>query len=140
VRSRDAPRVRSAIHCPASGRAGRAGAAHLRRRVGAPSCVAGGASRSLGASHRGLAHRALARRSLPAGARAAMKRRVVLYNPAAEFYTMPLALLAIGSHLNRERYEPVIVDGRLEPDPVGTVLQAAEHAVCPGVPVLSGGA
>jgi len=67
-----------------------------------------------------------------------MKRRVVLYNPAAEFYTMPLALLAIGSHLDRERYEPVIVDGRLEPDAVGTVLRAAEGAVCVGVTVLSG--
>ena len=45
-----------------------------------------------------------------------MKRRVVLYNPESDFYTMPLALLAIGSHLDRERYEPVIVDGRLERD------------------------
>ena len=35
-----------------------------------------------------------------------MKRhRVVLYNPRAVFYTMPLALLAVGSHLDPERYE-----------------------------------
>src|SRR5688572_28797996 len=67
-----------------------------------------------------------------------MKRRVVLYNPAVEYYTMPLALVAIGSHLDRERYEPVIVDGRLEPDPVGAVLRPAEGAVCVGVTVLSG--
>jgi len=67
-----------------------------------------------------------------------MKRRVVLYNPAVEYYTMPLALVAIGSHLDRERYEPVIVDGRLEPDPVGAVVRAAEGAVCLGITVLTG--
>jgi radical SAM superfamily enzyme YgiQ (UPF0313 family) len=67
-----------------------------------------------------------------------MRRRVVLYNPYAEFHTMPLALLAIGSHLDRERYEPVIVDARLETDPAGAVLRAAEGAVCLGVTVLTG--
>jgi radical SAM superfamily enzyme YgiQ (UPF0313 family) len=67
-----------------------------------------------------------------------MKPRVVLYNPIADFHTMPLALLAIGSHLDRERYEPVIVDGRLERDPVERVLRAADGAVCVGVTVLSG--
>jgi radical SAM superfamily enzyme YgiQ (UPF0313 family) len=67
-----------------------------------------------------------------------MKRRVVLYNPHAEFHTMPLALLAVGSHLDRERYEPVIVDARLETDPIGAVLRAAEGAVCLGVTVLTG--
>src|SRR6202158_3599763 len=67
-----------------------------------------------------------------------MKRRVVLYNPYAEFHTMPLALLAIGSHLDRERYEPVIVDARLETDAAGAVLRAAEGAVCIGVTVLTG--
>jgi radical SAM superfamily enzyme YgiQ (UPF0313 family) len=67
-----------------------------------------------------------------------MKRRVVLYNPYAEFHTMPLALLAIASHLDRDRYEPIIVDARLESDPAGTVLRAAEDAVCLGVTVLTG--
>ena len=67
-----------------------------------------------------------------------MKRRVVLYNPHAEYHTMPLALLAVGSHLDRERYEPVIVDARLESDPTGAVLRAAEGAVCLGVTVLTG--
>lgn len=67
-----------------------------------------------------------------------MKRRVVLYNPAVEYYTMPLALVAIGSHLDRDRYEPLIVDGRLEPDPVGAVVRAAEGAVCVGITVLTG--
>jgi len=67
-----------------------------------------------------------------------MKQRVVLYNPAADFYTMPLALVALGSHLDRDRFEPVIVDGRLESDPVGAVLRAADGAACLGVTVLSG--
>ena len=67
-----------------------------------------------------------------------MKQRVVLYNPMVEYYTMPLALIAIASHLDRERYEPVIVDGRLERDPVGALLRASEGAVCVGITVLSG--
>lgn len=67
-----------------------------------------------------------------------MKQRVVLYNPAAAFPTMPLALVAIASHLDRERFEPVIVDGRLERDPVGAVLRLTEGAVCVGVTVLTG--
>jgi radical SAM superfamily enzyme YgiQ (UPF0313 family) len=67
-----------------------------------------------------------------------MKAKVVLYNPIADFYTMPLALLAVASHLDRERYEPVIVDGRLEADPPGAVRRAAEGAVCLGVTVLTG--
>ncbi|MBI4502223.1 MAG: B12-binding domain-containing radical SAM protein [Gemmatimonadetes bacterium] len=67
-----------------------------------------------------------------------MKPKVVLYNPVAEFYTMPLALLAIGSHLDRERYQPVIVDGRLKHDPASTLVSAVEGAVCLGITVLTG--
>ena len=48
--------------------------------------------------------------------------KVILYNPRAVFYTMPLALLAVASHLDPEIYEPVIIDGRLESDPEGAVL------------------
>ena len=43
--------------------------------------------------------------------------RVVLYNPKAVFFTMPLGLLSVASHLPRERYEVELVDGRLEADP-----------------------
>lgn len=66
------------------------------------------------------------------------RRKVVLYNPRAVFYTMPLALLAIGSHLDPEAHEVVIIDGRLERDPERAVLQALEGAVCLGVTVLTG--
>jgi radical SAM superfamily enzyme YgiQ (UPF0313 family) len=67
-----------------------------------------------------------------------MRRRVVLYNPTADFYTMPLALVAVGSHLDPARYAPVIVDARLEADPVDALIRAADGAVCVGVTVLTG--
>jgi radical SAM superfamily enzyme YgiQ (UPF0313 family) len=54
------------------------------------------------------------------------------------FYTMPLALVAIGSALNRARVDVVIVDGRLEADPVRAVVDAARGALCVGVTVLTG--
>ena len=55
--------------------------------------------------------------------------KVVLYNPQAVFFTMPLALLAIGSELDPERYEVVIVDGRLEADAQARVRERS--ARCP---------
>jgi len=64
--------------------------------------------------------------------------RVVLYNPRAVFYTMPLALLALASALDRRRFDVVIVDGRLERDPVARVVAAADGALCVGVSVLTG--
>ena len=66
------------------------------------------------------------------------RRRVVLYNPRAVFYTMPLALLAVGSHLDPERFEVIVIDGRLERDPEAAVVAALEGAVCLGVTVLTG--
>jgi anaerobic magnesium-protoporphyrin IX monomethyl ester cyclase len=65
-------------------------------------------------------------------------RRVVLYNPRAVYYTMPLALVALASSLDQRDVEVVIIDGRLEADPVGAVVAAAEGALCVGVTVLSG--
>ncbi len=64
--------------------------------------------------------------------------KVVLYNPRAVFYTMPLALLAIGSALDPQKFEVVIIDGRLETDAVGAVLANLEGAVCLGITVLTG--
>jgi len=66
------------------------------------------------------------------------KPKVVLYNPRAVFYTMPLALMAIASALDRENIDVVIVDGRLENDPIAAVIAAARSAVCVGVTVLTG--
>jgi radical SAM superfamily enzyme YgiQ (UPF0313 family) len=68
-----------------------------------------------------------------------MRQRVVLYNPRSVFWTMPLALVAVGSALDKERYEVVIVDGRFEADPVKAVLgQLADGALCLGLSVLTG--
>lgn len=64
--------------------------------------------------------------------------KVVLYNPRAVFFTMPLALLAIGSHLDPSVYEVVIVDGRLEADAESAVRAHLDGALCLGVTVLTG--
>lgn len=72
------------------------------------------------------------------GTQAGTRLKVVLYNPRAVFFTMPLALLAIGSELDPERYEVVTIDGRLEPDAVAAVVAQLEGAVCLGVTVLTG--
>lgn len=66
------------------------------------------------------------------------KPRVVLYNPRAVFYTMPLALVALASALDRAKVDVVIVDGRLETDPIRRVLEATDGALCLGVSVLTG--
>jgi radical SAM superfamily enzyme YgiQ (UPF0313 family) len=64
--------------------------------------------------------------------------KVVLYNPQAVFFTMPLALLAIGSALDPARYEVVIVDARIESDPQAALLAHLDGALCLGVTVLTG--
>lgn len=65
-----------------------------------------------------------------------MRHKIVLYNPNAVFCTMPLALLAVASALNRKRYEVVIVDGRL--DSRQTLMDHLEDALCLGITVLTG--
>ena len=64
--------------------------------------------------------------------------KVALYNPVAPFYTMPLALLAVGSALDPARYDVRIVDGRLERDPARALLGGGDPPLCLGVSVLSG--
>ena len=66
------------------------------------------------------------------------KPRIVLYNPAAPFFTMPLGPIAIGSALDRSRYDVTIVDGRLEADCIARVIAATDGALCLGVSVLTG--
>jgi len=66
------------------------------------------------------------------------RRKVVLYNPRAVFFTMPLALLAIGSELDPNLYEVITVDARLDADAEQTVLSHLEEALCLGVTVLTG--
>lgn len=66
------------------------------------------------------------------------RHKIVLYNPQAVFFTMPLALLAIGSALDPARFDVRIVDGRLENDPAAAVLAELDGAICLGVTVLTG--
>jgi anaerobic magnesium-protoporphyrin IX monomethyl ester cyclase len=68
----------------------------------------------------------------------AKRLKVVLYNPQAVFFTLPLALLAIGSELDPSIYEVVIIDARLDPDAENTVLSHLRDALCLGITVLTG--
>jgi anaerobic magnesium-protoporphyrin IX monomethyl ester cyclase len=77
-------------------------------------------------------------RACPTARPGGQRLKVVLYNPWAVFFTMPLALLAIGSELDPSVYEVVIVDGRLDPDAQNTVLSHIDTALCLGVTVLTG--
>ena len=67
-----------------------------------------------------------------------MRRSVVLYNPQAVFFTMPLGLLAVRSALDPSRYSVRIIDARLEANPHEALVAAAEDAVCVGIGVLTG--
>jgi len=64
--------------------------------------------------------------------------KIVLYNPRAVFFTMPLSLVAIGSQFDPDVYDVVTIDGRLEPDPLAAVLAHLDDAECLGVTVLTG--
>jgi radical SAM superfamily enzyme YgiQ (UPF0313 family) len=67
-----------------------------------------------------------------------MKYKIVLYNPQSVFFTMPLALLAVGSCLDKSRFDVCIIDARLESDPLARVLHETKDALCLGVTVLTG--
>ena len=66
------------------------------------------------------------------------RQKVVLYNPRAVFWTMPLGLLAVGSALDPARYDVKIIDARLEPDPEAAVRREVQDALCLGITVLTG--
>jgi radical SAM superfamily enzyme YgiQ (UPF0313 family) len=51
---------------------------------------------------------------------------------------MPLALLAIGSVLDSSRYEVILVDGRIEENPLEILKQHLSEALCLGVTCLTG--
>jgi anaerobic magnesium-protoporphyrin IX monomethyl ester cyclase len=68
-----------------------------------------------------------------------MRHKIVLYNPRCVFWTMPLALVSLGSALDPALYEVVIVDGRLEADGPAAVLAALDdRTICVGLTVLTG--
>ncbi|WP_459210768.1 B12-binding domain-containing radical SAM protein [Aquimarina rhabdastrellae] len=63
---------------------------------------------------------------------------MILYNPKAVFFDMPLALLAIGSVLDFNKYEVIIVDGRLVDHPIKEIKKHLDQAICVGMTVLTG--
>jgi radical SAM superfamily enzyme YgiQ (UPF0313 family) len=66
------------------------------------------------------------------------RHKVVLYNPKSVFFAMPLALLAIGSYLDPKKYEVIIIDGRLEKNPLNKIMKELDGALCLGITVLTG--
>ncbi|MFQ5769585.1 MAG: B12-binding domain-containing radical SAM protein [bacterium] len=66
------------------------------------------------------------------------RHKILLYNPEAVFYTMPLGLLAVGSVLDPQEYEVVIIDGRLEKNVEEVILCHLHEALCLGITVLTG--
>lgn len=67
-----------------------------------------------------------------------MKQTILLYNPKAVFFDLPLALLAIGSNLDVAKYEVIIVDGRVDENPLEIIKKHLKNAICFGVSVLTG--
>jgi len=67
-----------------------------------------------------------------------MRHKIILYNPQAVFHTMPLALLAVGSVLDTEEYDVVIIDARLSNRAREELLGKCEGALCVGMSVLTG--
>jgi len=51
---------------------------------------------------------------------------------------MPLALLAIGSVIDGEKYEVIIIDARVEEDVVELIEQHIHSAICFGVTIITG--
>ena len=66
------------------------------------------------------------------------RKKILLYNPKAVFYDMPLALMAIGSALDDSHYEVVIIDGRIDKNPLQLLLDHAKDALCLGITALTG--
>ncbi len=66
------------------------------------------------------------------------RKKVILYNPKAVFFDMPLALLAVGSVLDRHRFEVIIIDGRLEENVQDKLRKHLHEALCFGVTVITG--
>ncbi len=67
-----------------------------------------------------------------------MRKKILLYNPKAVFFDMPLALLAIGSVLDATKYEVIIIDGRIDENPLQTLQHHLPNALCLGVTSLTG--
>lgn len=66
-----------------------------------------------------------------------MKKTILLYNPKAVFFDMPLALISIGTQV-QDDFDVVIIDGRIEDDVVGKLKNYINKALLVGVTSLTG--
>ncbi len=66
------------------------------------------------------------------------RKKIILYNPKTVFFDMPLALLAIGSAIDQNKYEVIIIDARIEENVIGVIKQHIKDAICFGVTVITG--
>ncbi|WP_299438749.1 radical SAM protein [uncultured Aquimarina sp.] len=65
-------------------------------------------------------------------------KKILLYNPKAVFFDMPLALLAIGSALDQNKYKVIVIDGRIDKNPMDRINEHLDGAICFGVTALTG--
>ena len=66
-----------------------------------------------------------------------MKKTIILYNPKAVFFDMPLALIALGTQVC-EDYNVVIIDARIESDVDEILKEYIDQALLVGVTSLTG--
>jgi len=66
------------------------------------------------------------------------RRKIILYNPKAVFFDMPLALLAIGSVIDNKKYDVIIIDARVEENVIDLIKQHINDAICFGVTIITG--
>ena len=66
------------------------------------------------------------------------RRKIILYNPKAVFFDMPLALLAIGSVIDNKKYDVIIIDARVEENVIDLIKHHINDAICFGVTIITG--
>jgi anaerobic magnesium-protoporphyrin IX monomethyl ester cyclase len=66
------------------------------------------------------------------------RKKIILYNPKSEYFTLPLALLAIGSVLDPRKYDPIILDGRLEANIEELLAKYVNSSICFATTVITG--
>lgn len=65
------------------------------------------------------------------------KAKILLYNPKAVFFDMPLALISLGTQVC-SRFEVIIIDARLEDDPIKVLETHLSETLLVGVTSLTG--
>lgn len=65
------------------------------------------------------------------------KSKIILYNPKAVFFDMPLALISLGTQVC-DRFEVIIIDARMEDDPLILLEKHLDESLLVGVTSLTG--